>query len=100
MLTEAPDPRTNHFAHTVGQGHRVECPSQLRQVVQDLADEERVAVGLAVQRVGKRHRGVVETTTGTRLHERHHTRVIQAGELDTRHALLPVERGQRFEERM
>ena len=112
-LTEASDPGTNHLAHTVGQRHLLEgrfCdPSPagvlvdragLGEMDEHFAHKERVAVGLAIQRVGKPHRGVVEAVTGSGLHECHDSRVVQPGEFDTRHAVLSAERSQGFEERM
>ena len=58
--------------------------ARLRQMAQHLADEERVAVGLAIHGGGEAHRRVVEGVTGSRLHERHHTGVIEPGQFDTR----------------
>ena len=69
-------------------------------MAEDLTYEEGIAVGLAVQRVGEPHRGVVECVTGGSLHERDHTDVVESGQPDTRHALLSMQRSQCFEERM
>ena len=95
VLSEAPDPRTDHLADTVGQRGAVEGvvrdPTPVRvlgdrtglgQMPQHFADEERIAVGLAIHRVGQPHRRVVERVTGGRLHERDHAGVIEPGQLD------------------
>ena len=42
------------------------------QVAQDLAHEERVAVGLARDGMGELDRGIVESVPGSGLHQGHH----------------------------
>ena len=66
-----------HFGHPSPGGVLVDRPG-LGQMAQHLAHEERVAVGLAIHRVGKAHPGVIEGVTGGGLHERHHPAVVES----------------------
>ncbi len=113
LLSEAPDPRTDHFADAVGQRGSVEGvvrdPTPVRvlgdrtglgQMPQHFADEERIAVGLAIHRVGQPDRRVVEGVTGGRLHERDHVGVVEPGQLDAANTLLAAQGRQRLQERM
>ena len=72
----------------------------LGQVAEHLAHEERVAVGLAIHRMGETHRGVVEGVPGGGFHERHDAGVVESGQLDARDAVLSMQRRQRLEQRM
>ena len=108
VLSESPDPHADHLAHAVGQRDPFErCPAATHRpfaswtmapvsvrVAQDLADEERVAVGLAIHGVGETDRGVVERVTGGRLHQGDDTGVIEPGQLDARDAVLAMQRRQ------
>jgi hypothetical protein len=49
---------------------------------QDLADEERVAVGLAMDSVSQPDGNIIEALTGGCLQERHHTAFIEPSQLD------------------
>ena len=72
----------------------------LGEVAEHLAHEERVAVGLAIHRVGETHGGVVEGVPGGGLHERHDAGVVEPGQLDARDAVLSTQRGERLEQRV
>ena len=113
VWSESSDACADHFADAVGKRHLFEggCrgPTSvgvlgdrpgLGEMDEHFAYKERVPVSLAMQRVRKTDRGVAETVAGSGLHECHDAGVVQAGELDTRHALLAAQRGQRVEERM
>ena len=107
VLPQSPDPRPDHHAHAVGQGHLLQRalghPSTggvlvdrpgLRQVAQHLGHEERVAVGLPVHGMGEAHPGGVEALTGGGLQERHHAAVVESGQFDAGDAALAMQRGQ------
>ena len=70
------------------------------EVAEDLAHEERVAVGLPMQRMGETHCRVIEGVPGGGFHERHDAGVVESGQLDARHAVLSMQRRERFEQRM
>ena len=101
---KSPDPRPDHLADAVGQGHLVQGvlghPSPrgvlvdragLDEMAQHLAHEEWVAVGLPIHGMGEAHPGVVEGLTGGRLHEGHHSGVVESGQLDAGHPALAPE---------
>ena len=70
------------------------------EVTEHLGHEERVAVGLAVHRMGKTYGGVVEGVPGGGFHERPDAGVVESGQLDAGHAVLSVQRRQRLDQRM
>ncbi len=108
LLAEPEHPGPDHFAYRVGQGRGVECVlghpasfavltdgARFEQMAKHLGHEERVAVGLAVDGVGQAHGGIVESVSGSGLHEGHHPGVVQADEIDPSDPVQPVEGGQR-----
>ena len=112
-MPQSSDPRTDHLAHAVGQGHLIQgtrCrppPRRvlvdgpgLRQVAQHLAHEERVTVGLAMHGMGEAHRGVVEGVPSGGLQQRHHAGVIEPGQVDAGDAALSMQCGQGVEQRV
>ena len=64
-------------------GVRLDGPG-LDQVAQDLAHEERVAVGLAGDGMGEPDRSIVESVSGSGFHEGHHSGVVQPDQVDPR----------------
>ena len=112
VVPESPDPCTNHHPDAVGQGHlfegvRSDPPTsgvlvdrpRFREVAKQLGHEERVAVGLAMHRIGETHRRVIEGVPGGGLHERHDAGVVEPLQLDARDAVLSMQRRDRFEQR-
>ena len=71
----------------------------LDQVPEHLVHEERVAVGLAVDRVGEPDLVLTEWISGEGFHERDHVGIVEAGELQAGDAGMPLEIAERFAER-
>ncbi len=70
------------------------------EVAEQLADEEGVAVGLGMNRVGEIESGDIEFIAGGRGHERQHAFVRETSQLDLADRRLAMQRGQRVEEWM
>ena len=111
--TEPDDPRLDDLADSIGERHlrqvldRHPPPgvipvdgTRLGQVAQYLGDEERVAVGLAVDGVGQTDLVGLERLAGGGLHEVDHTTVVQPGQLDAGHAALAAEGAQGLDQRV
>ena len=80
-------------------GVLVDLP-RLGQMAENLGDEERVPVGLAVHRVREPDRRVAEAMTRGRFHQCDDTGVVEAGQFDVRDAAQPMQRGQGLDERV
>ena len=72
----------------------------LDQMAEHLGDEERVAVGLSVDRMCQRDAGVVEGVAGHRLHEGDHPGVVESAQGNHRHRGLAPEGTERLGEGM
>ena len=100
---QPPDPPRGHLSHAVGHpgllevDGALEAARALAQVAHDLLDEERVALGLPVQRrdeVGGRRGGAV------RLHQRRDLAGLEAVELEVGEDVLAPQRGDQLRERV
>jgi hypothetical protein len=114
VRSEPSDARADDHPDAVGQRHllqgRVRGPTAgrrilsdragLGQVAQHLVDEEGVAVGLAIHRMGKADPRVIEVMPGGRFQERDHAGVVEADQLDVGNIVLSVQRGQGVEQRV
>ena len=113
IVSQSPDACTDHHPDAGGQGHlldgvRCDPPTsgvlvdrpRFREVTKHLGHEERVAVGLAMHRIGETDSRAIEGVPGSGLHQRHHARVVESRQLDARHAVLSMHRGERFEQRV
>jgi len=113
VVSQSPDPCADDHTHTGGQGQGIEgvlCDPPaggvlgdrpgLGQVTKHLAHEERVAVGLAVHRMGETRRRVIEGVPGGGLHEGEDAGVVQSGQLHAGHAVVSMQRRQGLEQRV
>ena len=113
VVSQSPDPCADHHPDAVGQRHlfegvRCDPPAggvlvdrpRLGEVTEHLGHEERVAVGLAIHRMGETHGRVIEGVPGGGFHERHDAGVVEPGQLDAGDAVLSMQRRQRLEQRM
>ena len=66
----------------------------LEEMAEDLVDEERVAVGLAVDGVGQGHPLVVHGLAGDGLHDRHHLAGLEPRQFDALHPARPPQGAQ------
>ena len=95
FVTEPLDPSSHDVADAGRQAELVEIvgdgpaavvaehdPARLPEMAQELGGEERIAVGLAAQRVREPDTGVVELVTGGRRHQLDQLVVFEAGERD------------------
>jgi hypothetical protein len=113
VLAQALDPPLHHLAHALGKAERVEVADELpaavrrlhdraglRQVAQDLADEERVAVGFGRDLARERQPGRVQLVPGGVLHQRHDRGLAEAAQRQPPDALLAAQIGQHVHERV
>ena len=97
-------PGAHHLADAVGQGELTESlagdpmpggilhdGTRLGEVAQHLGDEERVAVGLPVDRMGELHARLVQDVASGDFQEGHDVAVIESLQVEPRHSHLPVE---------
>ena len=113
VVSQPPDACADHHTDAGGQGHLfdgVPCDPPaggvlvdrpgLGEVTEHLGHEERVAVGLAVHRMGETHGGVIEGVPGGGFHERDDAGVVESGQLDAGDAVLSMQRRERLEQRV
>ena len=67
----------------------------LRKMPQYLGHEEGVAVSLAIEQMSKADGRVIKGVPGRGLHERHHSIVIEPGQIDPRNCALATESAER-----
>ncbi len=72
----------------------------VEEVPEDLADEERVAVGLAMEGIGQGDARGVHGMAGQRLHHRQDPGRIEAGQVDAVHPFHPPEGAQGLDQRV
>ena len=110
-FAESHHPAPDHFADAVGEGDLSEGAfgrpvarrvlverAGLDQVSEHLVHEERVAVGLTVDRVGEPDLVLAEWISGEGLHERDDTGVVESAELQTGDARVPLDITERLAE--
>jgi hypothetical protein len=113
VLAEALDPPVDDLAHALRQAQRVELADELpaavrrphdrtrlREVAQDLAHEERVAVGLSRDLARERQPRRVQLVTGRVLHQRDDRGLAQTAQGQPPDALLAAQVGEDIHERV
>ena len=113
VWSQPPDACADHRTDAGGQGDLLDgvgChPSAggilvdrpgLGEVSEHLAHEERVAVGLALHRMGETHGGVFEGVPSGGFHERHDAGVVESGQLDVHDTVLSMQGRECVEQRV